>query len=70
MKNYVWRFITLYRRQLSKPFPGKRNAKKQNGCLERHYKELRKEQKQRRRRKGKIYPPEYKIPNNSKERFF
>ena len=27
------RFMTLYRRQESRPSPWKRNAKKQNGCL-------------------------------------
>ena len=31
--NYGWRFMTLYRRQESRPSPWKRNAKKQNGCL-------------------------------------
>ena len=31
--NYEWRFMTLYRRQGSRPSPRKRNAKKQNGCL-------------------------------------
>ena len=31
--NYGWRFMTLYRRQGSRPSPRKRNAKKQNGCL-------------------------------------
>ena len=36
----LWRFMTLYRRQGSRPFPRKRNAKKQNGCLSRPYKEL------------------------------
>jgi len=34
--NYGRRFVTLYRRQESRPSPWKRNAKKQNGCLERH----------------------------------
>ena len=29
---------TLYRRQGSRPYPWKRNAKKQNGCLRRPYK--------------------------------
>ena len=38
LKNYGWRFVTLYRRQGSKPSPWKRNAKKQNGCLGRPYK--------------------------------
>ena len=31
--NYGQRFVTLYRRQGSRPSPWKRNAKKQNGCL-------------------------------------
>ena len=38
MMNYGWRFVTLYRRQGSRPSPWKRNAKKQNGCLGRPYK--------------------------------
>ena len=36
--NYRQRFMTLYRRQGSRPSPWKRNAKKQNGCLGRPYK--------------------------------
>ena len=35
--NYGWRFVTLYRRQGSRPSPWKRKAKKQNGCLRRPY---------------------------------
>ena len=35
LKNYGQRFVTLYRRQGSRPFSRKRNAKKQNGCLRR-----------------------------------
>ena len=35
LKNYGWRFITLYTRQGSKPSPRRRNAKRQNGCLRR-----------------------------------
>ena len=38
LMNYGWRFLTLYRRQGSRPSPWKRNAKKQNGCLGRPYK--------------------------------
>ena len=41
LKNYGRRFVTLYRRQWSRPFPRKRNAKRQNGCLRRPYKYLR-----------------------------
>ena len=33
LKNYGQRFVTLCRRQGSRPFPWKRNAKRQNGCL-------------------------------------
>ena len=38
LMNYGQRFVTLYRRQRSRPSPWKRNAKKQNGCLRRSYK--------------------------------
>ena len=34
-KNYGQRFMTLYRRQGSRPFPRKRNARRQSGCLRR-----------------------------------
>ena len=38
LMNYGRRFMTLYRKQGSRPSPWKRNAKKQNGCLGRPYK--------------------------------
>ena len=38
LKNYGRRFLTLYRRQGSRPFPRKRNAKRQNGYLRKTYK--------------------------------
>ena len=38
LMNYGIRFMTLYRRQGSRPSPWKRNAKKQNDCLGRPYK--------------------------------
>ena len=37
-ENYGQRFVTLYRRQESRPSPRKRNAEKQNGYLGRPYK--------------------------------
>ena len=40
LKNYEWKFVTLYRRHGSRPSPRKRNAKRQNGCLRRPYKQL------------------------------
>ena len=33
LKELGQRFVTLYRRQWSRPSPRKRNAKRQNGCL-------------------------------------
>ena len=38
LMNYGLRFVTLYRRQGSRPSPRKRNAKKQNDCLGKPYK--------------------------------
>ena len=38
LENYGQRFMTLYRRQGSRPSPKKRNAKRQNGFLRRPYK--------------------------------
>ena len=38
LKHYGRRFVTLYRRQQSRPSPRKRNAKRQNGCLRKPYK--------------------------------
>ena len=38
LMNYGQRFMTLYRRQGSRPYPWKRNVKRQNGCLRRPYK--------------------------------
>ena len=59
------RFVTLYRRQGSRPFPRKRNAKRQNGCLRR----TEKRRSERQRRKRKIYPFECRVPKDSKERY-
>ena len=39
LMNNGQRFLALYRKE-SRPSPRKRNAKKQNGCLGRPYKEL------------------------------
>ena len=38
LKKYEQMFMTLYKRQGSRPSPRKRNTKKQNGCLRRSYK--------------------------------
>ena len=38
LKNDRQRFVTLYKRQGSRPSPRKKNTKRQNGCLRRPYK--------------------------------
>ena len=63
LMNYRWRFVTLYRRQGSRPSPRKRNAKKHNGCQEGLTNSCEKQ-----RRKGKIFPFECRVPKNSKEK--
>ena len=67
LKNYGWSFMALYRRQWSRPSPRKRNAKRQNSCLRRPYKQLRKEESWKAKEK-KLYPSECRVPKNSKER--
>ena len=56
LKNYGRRFVTLYRRQRSRPSPRKRNAKRQNDCLRRPYKWLRKGGKRKAKEKRKDMP--------------
>ena len=56
LKNYGQRFVTLFRGQWSKLFPRKRNVKRQNGCLRRPYKLLRKEEKLKAMEKRKDIP--------------
>ena len=69
--NYGWRFMTLYRRQGSRPSPRKRNAKKQNGCLKRPYKELWKEvkSKEEEERYTHFNPEFQKITRRDKKAF-
>ena len=67
LKNYGQRFVTLYRRQGSKPSPRKRKAKKAKWLSE----EALQIAEKRREVKGKgekIYPFECRIPKNTKER--
>ena len=51
-----------------KTIPKKKKCKKANDSLRRLYKSLRKEEKLRQRRKGKIYPFKCRVPKKSKER--
>ena len=46
MPEELWREVcNIVQEEVIKPFPRKRNAKRQNGCLRRPYKQLRKEVK-------------------------
>ena len=51
--NYGQRFVTLYRRQGSRPSPRKKNAKRQNGCLRRPYRKDERERPEEKRREAK-----------------
>ena len=65
--NYGWRFMTLYRRQGSRPSPWKRNAKKAKWLSEAALQKAVK-RREKQRRKGNIFPFECRVPKNSKER--
>ena len=67
-KNYGWSFMTLYRRQWSRPSPGKKNAKKKMAVWGGFTNRCEKNRSKKQRRKGNIYPFEYRVPKNSKER--
>ena len=54
LMNYGWRFVTLYRRQGSRPSPWKRNAKKQNAVWGSLTNSCEKKRSEKPRRKGKI----------------
>ena len=67
------RFVTLYRRQGSRPSPWKRNAKKQNGCLGRLTNSCEKKRGKKQRRKEKykhLYAEFQRIARRDKKAFF
>ena len=66
--NYGMRFMTLYRRQGSRPSPWKRNAKKQVAVWGSLTNSCEKTRSEKPRKKGKIYASECRILKNSKER--
>ena len=63
--NYGQRFVTLYRRQGSRPSPRKRNAKRQKAL---QIAEKRREAKGKGKKERYIYPFEFRVSKNSKER--
>ena len=68
LENYGWRFMTLYRRQGSRPSQEKEMQKGTMAVLGGLTKSCEKKRSQKQRRKGEIYPLECRVPKNSKER--
>ena len=69
IKNYGRRFMTLYGRQGPRPSPRKRNAKKAKWLSEETLQiAVKRREVIKQRGKGKIYPFECRVPENSKER--
>ena len=66
--NYGMRFVTLYRRQGSRPFPWKRNEKSKMAVWRGLTNSCEKKRSEKQRRKRKIYPFDCRVPKNSKER--
>ena len=58
----------MYGTQWSKLSPRKRNAKRQNDCLRKPYKQLRKEKTQKAQEKRRDIGVEGRVPTNSKKR--
>ena len=67
LRNYGWKFMTLYRRQGSRPSPRKRNAKKAKWLSEEAL-QVAVKRSEKQRRKRKIYLFECRVPKNSRER--
>ena len=65
----LWQsFMTLYRRQGSRASPQKRNEKNKMSIWGVLTNSCEKKRSEKQRRKGKIYPFEFRVPKNSKER--
>ena len=65
--NYGRRFMTLYRRQWSRPYPRKKKCRKTK-CLSEDVLQIA-EKSERKGRKGKIYLFEFRVPKNGMETY-
>ena len=68
LMNYGMRFMTLYRRQGSRPSPWKRNEKSKMAVWGGLTNSCEKKRGKKQRRKGKIQASECRVPKNSKKR--
>ena len=66
--DYGQRFVTLYRRQESRPSPRKEMQKSKMAVWGGLTNSCEKKRSQKQRRKGKIYPFESRVSKNSKIR--
>ena len=66
--NYRWRFMTLYRRQGSRPSARKTNAKKVKWLSEETLQIAKKRREAKSKGEKETYPFECRVPKNSKER--
>ena len=67
LKNYGQRFVTLYKEAGIKTIPKKKKCKKAKWLSEEAL-QIAMKRSQKQRRKGKIYPFEYRVAKKSKER--
>ena len=68
LMNYGMRFVTLYRRQGSRPSPWKRNAPSKMAVSGGLTNSCERKRGEKQRRKGNIYLFECRIPKNIKEK--
>ena len=68
LMNYGWRFMTLYRRQGSRPSPWKRMQKSKMAVWGGLTNSCERKRSERQGRQGNICPFECKVPKNGKER--
>ena len=66
--NYGMRFMTLYRRQGSRPSPWKRNAKRKTAVWGGLTNSCEKKRSEKPRRKGKMQASECRVSKNIKKR--
>ena len=68
MPEELWTEVhDIVREAVIKTIPKKKKYKRQNGCLRRPCKQLKKKRSKRQRGKGKIHPLKFRLPMNSKE---
>ena len=66
--NYGLRFVTLYKRQRSRPSPWKKMQKRKMAVWAGLTNSCEKKRSKKQRRKGKVFPSECRVPKNNKER--